>query len=418
MFRGASLTFAVRFFREADSLRATLSSPDLLLLDQPLDPVRCEKQRVHFSTRDEAPVHFDGTLLGDRIRGDGDVPAVPGVTESRPPARAQQLRFELHRAAAPGAPPYTSQEVQLSGAGVQLAGTLLVPSRGPRLHPGIVILQGSSSNLRREYRFYADHFARSGFAVLSFDKRGNGESSGDYGAATYDDLASDATAAVEFLRGQTGVDRERVGVWGLSQGAFIAPLVAARVRSLAFVVAVSPPGVMTGESAAYQDSVRLIARGFSPATAALAARLNRDILAWLKTGRARARLDSALKRVADLPWRRVSSLPERLPAGPSLEGWYWRGRTLDPVPLWRSLHVPVLVVFGAADELLPAQTSSSRIQRALGEGGNRDATVRLFPAANHVLRRLPLVAGGRWDWPRAAPGYLEYSTAWVLRHSR
>ena len=55
------------------------------------------------------------------------------------------------------------------------------------------------------------------------------------------------------------------------------------------------------------------------------------------------------------------------------------------------------------------------------EIGNPDETpwdfvVRVFPAANHVLRRLPLAAGGAWDWPRAAPGYLELITDWVQRH--
>ena len=104
--------------------------------------------------------------------------------------------------------------------------------------PGIVILQGSTSNMRREYQFYADHFARAGLAVVTFDKRGTGESSGNYAAATYDDLAADAAAAVQNLRRQPEIDSARVGVWGLSQGAFIAPLVARRVASIAFIVAV------------------------------------------------------------------------------------------------------------------------------------------------------------------------------------
>ena len=87
------------------------------------------------------------------------------------------------------------------------------------------------------------------------------------------------------------------------------------------------------------------------------------------------------------------------------------------MPLWRSLRVPVLVVFGSADEYVPAQVSADRIQRALRDGGNRDATVRIFPGANHVLRQLPLVAGGKWDWPRAAPGYIDTVTGWILAHS-
>ena len=57
------------------------------------------------------------------------------------------------------------------------------------------------------------------------------------------------------------------------------------------------------------------------------------------------------------------------------------------------------------------------LERALRDGGNPDATVRVFPGANHVLRRLPLMSGGAWDWPRAAPGYLELITRWIIDHA-
>ena len=416
--RAAPLDFSVRFFRQHDTLRATFSSPDLLILEQPLALVRLEGASVAFSTPDDYPIHFHGTLEGGRIRGGADVPAVPGVTESRRAAGGSGLEFELHRAARETAH-YVSREVRLASGGAQLAGTLLLPPAPATARvPGIVILQGSSTNLRREYRFYADHFARAGLAVLTFDKRGTGESSGDYGAATYDDLADDAAAAVRLLRRQPEVDSARVGIWGLSQGAFISPLVAQRVSSLAFIVAVSPPGVTIGESAAYQDSVRLIAKNFSAADASRAAELNRRACEWLRTGLSRGELDRELAATSGQPWRRASSLPVRLPAGSSLGGWYWRGRTVDPIPAWRALRTPVLIVFGAADELLPAPVSAARIQAALHDGGNRDATVRVFPAANHVLRRLPLVAGGKWDWPRAAPGYLDGITTWIAAHSR
>lgn len=413
VFRRARLDFSVRFVGDGSAWRAFLSSPDLLLLDQPLDSVRLQALHVGFVTRDERPLRFDGVLRGDSIRGTAPMPAVPGVLDLRG-AETPALRFVLHRGSAPAAPPYTTREVRFKGAGIQLAGTLFVPVAGRGRHPGIVILQGSSSNLREEYRFYADHFARAGLAVLAFDKRGKGESSGDYEAATYSDLAADAAAAVQFLRAQPRVAPEKVGVWGLSQGAFIAPLVAARVPSLAFIVAVSPPGISIGETSAYQDSVRLRSSGFPPMDAARAAALNRKLLTWLRTDSGAAPLAAELSRAADTPWRRASALPASLPTGSALQGWYWRGRTLDPAPHWHALRTPVLVVFGGADELLPAALSAARIEQALRQGANPDFTVRVFPAANHVLRELPLVAGGAWDWPRAASGYMDLVTRWVL----
>ena len=174
VFRDAPLEFTVRFFREGNALRATFSSQDLLMLEQPLDSVRYRGSRVEFATPDEQPIRFSGVLAGDRIRGDAGVPAVPGVVEHAR-AGADQLRFELRKVAAPLAPPYASAEIRFESAGARFAGTLLTPPSSERARPGIVILQGSSSNLRREYTFYADRFARAGFAVLSFDKRGKGD---------------------------------------------------------------------------------------------------------------------------------------------------------------------------------------------------------------------------------------------------
>jgi len=416
LFRGARLDLRLQFERDGGVLRATMSSPDLLLLDQPLDSVQSAGKTVRFVTPDDHPLRFEGAVDGDSLRGTAVPPAVPGILD--PGLGTQRVRFALGRVPAPAAPPYSTRGVRIAAGGIRLAGTLFVPPPDSGPHAGIVILQGSSSNLRREYAFYADHFARAGLVVLTFDKRGNGESTGDYGTASYDVLADDAAAAVEFLRARPEADPRRVGVWGLSQGAFIAPLVAARVPALAFIVAVSAPCMPVGESAAYQDSVRLVSSGFDASVVLQAVSLDRRLLEWLRTGRASNDLNALLAESAAAPWRRASSLPARLPSGSALEGWYWRGRTFDPAPAWRAVHAPVLAVYGAADELVPARSSVRLVENALHRGGNRDATVRLFPAANHVIRRLPLVAGGRWDWPRAAPGYMDLVTAWVLDHTR
>ena len=415
-YRGTRLGFSVRFRSDNDTLRAYFNSDDMLLLGQPLDSVRYARPRIRFVTSGDHPLAFSGVVAGDSIVGEANAPPVPGVIDSAAAAGAERVRFTLRHAIVPP-PPYATERVTFASSdSVRLEGTVYLPPAMPHTSPGVVILQGSSSNLRHEYRFYADHFARAGFAVLVFDKRGKGESTGDYGTATYDDLANDAAAAVKCLRAQAQVVSARVGVWGLSQGAFITPRVAARVDSLAFVVAVSPPGMTIGETAAYQDSVRLMQGGFGNEQAQKAAALDRLILAWLSQRRGREVVERELEHVADTPWRRASSLPHHLPHGETLEGWYWRGRTLDPLPGWRALKAPALVVFGAADELLPAGASATNIARALAEGGNRDHTVKQFPAANHVLLTLPLVAGGAWDWPRVAPGYLDLVTQWMTAH--
>jgi pimeloyl-ACP methyl ester carboxylesterase len=409
----ARLELSLRFFREKDALRATISSPDLLLLEAPLETVEQVGRNVRFLTPDEHPLRFHAVLDGDSLHGEAFVPAVPGVA----PADRDQpsVRIRLARAAPRPAPPYATREVHIAHGALVLAGTLHLPPGAAR-HPGIVLLPGSSSKHRQDLAFFADHFARNGLAVLVFDKRGTGGSPGDYGAATYEQLASDAAAAVEFLRKQPGVDAARVGVWGLSQGALLAPMVAARVP-LRFLVAISAPGIPTGESAAYQDSIRLVAAGFDAADTRRMTTIQRRMSAWLKDGREQAELSALLAEASGTPWRRASSLPARLPSGAALEGWYWRGRALDPDPFWRAVKTPVLLIYGEKDELLEMRANMKAADRALHRGRNPDVTIRTFPFANHVLRTLPAATRGPWDWPRAAPGYLELVTNWILAHA-
>jgi pimeloyl-ACP methyl ester carboxylesterase len=90
--------------------------------------------------------------------------------------------------------------------------------------------------------FFADRFARSGIAALVFDKRGAGQSTGDWKTITYKGLADDYLAAVRFLQAQSGVNPKQVGIFGHSQGGTISPLIAARPGVVAFVIAAAAIG--------------------------------------------------------------------------------------------------------------------------------------------------------------------------------
>ena len=241
---------------------------------------------------------------------------------------------------------------------------------------------------------------------------------GNYRIATYDELVADARTAFDTLSAQPEVDPHRVGLWGLSQGAFIAPLVAQ--GKAAFVVAVSSPGVPISEAAAYQDSLRVAWGGGSETNAGRAATVQRGLAQLLSTNRPTSELAALLRGIARERWRPLTALPRTPPDEEELRGWYWFGRTLDPVVWWRNLRAPVLLVFGEADELLPARQSAERLTQALREGGNRDVTTRIYPRANHVVRLVasPLApAGPRWAWPRPAPGYLDEVIRWTRAKS-
>ncbi|MCH8166130.1 MAG: alpha/beta hydrolase, partial [Planctomycetes bacterium] len=134
---------------------------------------------------------------------------------------------ELKRPQHPKPPyPYVVREVSIEHpAGHRLAGTLTVPAgQGP--HPAAVLISGSGPQDRDEtllghkpFLVIADYLTRHGIAVLRYDDRGTGKSTGEFSTATTQDFATDALAAVNYITTQDGVDPERIGLIGHSEGA-------------------------------------------------------------------------------------------------------------------------------------------------------------------------------------------------------
>lgn len=134
-----------------------------------------------------------------------------------------------------------STEVSFVGdGGVVLHGTVLAPAASTPRRPGLVMLQGAGNRGREELRAEAEAFARRGVVTLIYDKRTVGYSllRRDYAV-----LADDALAGLRLLRARGEVDPARVGLWALSEGAFVAPLAANRSSDVKFLITVGAVGV-------------------------------------------------------------------------------------------------------------------------------------------------------------------------------
>jgi uncharacterized protein len=143
--------------------------------------------------------------------------------------------------------PLTEQDVVIANGQVRLSGTLMIPgTKGP--HPAIILLHGSGPLTRYSFGPYPHFFTSLGFAVLIYDKRGTGSSTGalldaSTGALTLlpaayypDDLVSDALAIFNFIRRRKEINPREVGVWGSSEGGMLATQVAARSKEVAFAI--------------------------------------------------------------------------------------------------------------------------------------------------------------------------------------
>lgn len=311
-----------------------------------------------------ASVSRDGHFLG------GSVPAqsvrftrvIEGAapsSSSSPPAPRPKPDYS-----APSGAPYAAEEVRVPAptAGIELAGTLTLPAHAADARlPAVVMITGSGPEDRdeatpalpgwRPFRQIADTLGRRGIAVLRLDDRGVGETPAGPRDPTSADFANDTRAALAYLRTRADIDATRLGVIGHSEGAMIAPMVAATDSALRAVVLIAGAS-RTG-------------RSVSDAQLRTAIQENLHLSG--------TSLDSAL-RANDAARNAV------LASSSWVRFWF----DYDPLPTARKLGMPVLIVQGATDtQVSPDQ--AEELASAIRSGGNGDVTVRIIPETNHLL---------------------------------
>jgi dienelactone hydrolase len=311
---------------------------------------------------------------GTQPPGAATTPAVPA---SPRPHRRPAPRPKPPRKPEPPKPPprlgsqspvLTDEPVSVQSRGARLSGELIAPAGGTR-HPAVVMIQGSGRATREPYREQAEFLAQHGVAALIYDKRGAGESTGDPDYS-YAQLAGDVRAWIAALRSRPEVTPDAIGLWGLSEGGAIAPIVAAGNPQVAAVMVVSASAIPRASQEEWAVRNRLARDGAGSGTAAASR--------WYSVA---SDLDSG-----DLGF--------------------------DPATAWRGLSQPVLAVWGTADDVVPAHDSAAALASALAGGGvNHDREFRSFPGATHVLG--VAAESGR---PGSAPGFKELSADWLRAH--
>lgn len=306
-------------------------------------------------------------------------------------------------------PGYVSEEVAFPGGsdGVELAGTLTLPST-PGPHPAVVLLSGSGAQDRDEstrplaaikpFALLADALTQAGIAVLRYDDRGAGGSSGDYFGSTTQDHAADGGAAVAYLRGRDEIDPERIGLLGHSEGGLHAAMLAAQDPGIAFVVGLAAPAVDGVSLLIAQNEAITRAAGASEAEVELATGFARAVMPVVRDGDPEA-IEAAMRDFLERAWDeqpelraqlgdRETAIDQRVAAQlPTMtSAWYRSLMGYDPAPDWARVQVPVLGIFGGHDVQVLADQNEQALRAALAGGGNEAVEVVVLPDANHLFQ--------------------------------
>lgn len=299
--------------------------------------------------------------------------------------------------------PFDQHQVRFAHDSVELAGTLMIPrvrklvGSSPAgmeeveiVVPGAVVIHGSGTSDRDNvWAFHiAQHLARSGVAVLLPDKRGSGASGGDWRTADFTELAGDAIAATKVLERHPMVDAERIGFVGLSQGGWIAPIAAHRRPGTAFVIAVSGSAVPPGVQVRHEIEQDLRRAGLPEEGIGSMLALVDLGHRYIRSGSEEAWLayDAHRTQLLEGPY---SVAAEAAPG--DRDDWYWTWWRdvidYDPIPYWRELDAPALVVYGAEDERdnVPVAESVARLREALRPESRPLSLIRVFTGSGHAL---------------------------------
>ncbi len=372
----------------------------------------------------EANCHFTGTLAADGQQLAGtwhqpgfEVPLTLTHTQpAEPVAAAAKPRL---------APPYRQEDVQFGNlpAKLQLAGTLTVPAgQGP--FPALVLLSDAGPHDRNgtvgdfaPLGQLADYLTRRGVAVLRFDDRGTGQSTGAP-LATTAELVGDAQAALNFLRTRPEIDLQHLGLLGHGEGGNVALLAATGSLPPAFVVGLAPYGLTGAEIAVQQQEATLKSLQTAPAQVAAAGKRQQSMFEIIRQTPDNAQAQAIVANMLHQSNPSLDEATAQTSAAEMVTDRYRYYLSFNPAEELPKITCPVLLLYGSADSILNPDNNLAPLTRSLK--ANKAVTVRKLAGVNHLFEadpsQWPIVVGQQV--PTFSPAAQDAVRAWVLEQAK
>ncbi len=414
--------------KKDDKLTATLHSVDQGDVKVPMDSAEFADGKLTLKLG-KAKMTYTATLQddGNTLTGELDQGAKLKLTLNRTDKAPTNNRPQT-----PKKPyPYDEEQVAFDSAakGVKLAGTLTKP-KGDGPFPVAVLISGSGPQDRDEsllghkpFLVLADHLTRKGIAVLRYDDRGVGKSTGKFETATSKDFAEDAAGAVAFLKARKDIGT--VGLMGHSEGGLIAPMVAAANKEVGFIVLLAGPGLPGDEIVLAQGELIALAMGEKKDAVAKQVKLVRQVIDLAKAGAKPKEIEDAVLAAAkDATGDEKKEFEENkelilAKTKAMATDWFRFFLTHDPRPVLGKVTCPILAINGEFDLQVPCKSNLEAVEKAARAGGNKDVTATELKGLNHLFQTtttgLPSEYGTIEE--TFAPAALDAVSEWVLKRT-
>jgi len=343
----------------------------------------------------------------------------------------------IYRPQEPNEPfPYYSEEVTFRNEkdSVVLSGTVTLPDKEGRFPA--VILKGGSSPVSRdgEGTFHknllviADYLTRNGIAVLRYDDRGIGKSTGNFWTSTAVNLSDDMIAGYKYLSSRDDIENNRIGLVGHSEGGMVVSIAAIQCKIIKFVIMLASPGINFRNLSTIQRESKFLLEDFPSSFHDFWLRTDSMIFTLLDRGKNSKEifeetnsylndyfqnLPDSLRKISLLQTYLLINLRKRT----SIHYLYLYN--VKPTEIYQKLTCPVLSLNGTNDIHVPARINQAAIRQALLVGGNKDFKILEMGGLNHFFQECE--TGSEKEALAIAqtisPKVLEIITEWILQHS-
>jgi len=268
-----------------------------------------------------------------------------------------------------------TRDVRLQSQGLFLYGTIYYPEKPNG--KAIYLVTSSGDQDRSGSRAEAILFSRAGYISFHIDKRGTGNSDGNWHIANIPELCEDDLHALEFLHQSEQIDYKNIGIKGSSQGATKVPYILKKQPELAFGIAVSCPASTLLESDLNYWKNRNI-KEIGEENIQSAAKAQGAVFQYIAGDLTKASLEQIIDEYKSQPWFSHIWVPDL----DSVE--IDKKLNYSPLPYFEDNKSPLLVIEGTRDEIIP-KGSLDLIKSTIGKQGNKKNEFLSLKGANHSM---------------------------------